>query len=398
MPDTLTRKALYDLVWSKPRTTLAKEMGVSDVWIGKQCKAMNVPAPPPGYWANLHAEGKRKAKYVKPPLTYTVVERLEEDRELIEAPYRDFPVNAFDVPVPEAHQFTDTVEEVVARHFLMARSLPKGKVRGEHPIVQKLRIEDDRRAALSYSWNKPMYQSPTGKRALDALNQLMWHWTALGFKPTSSGTRNIVLRVAGGGFSAPFHVQAVEPDRERSGHAIGVANAQIEFRFENEAWDTKAPKRPPLHFKEMSPKVLDAIVELTLLDAETQFRKMMAWWHKRLVELRTCELRQVEEARERERRRLAAEQQELIQTRQRLLHEAIRGIARSEQIRGLVEAMEAQVGQSGSSDLALLGRWKVWALRQADSLDPRVRTAEQLGEWLGSFRLHDQETSARGEG
>lgn len=48
---TLKRRKVYDLVWSKPRTTLAREMGVSDVWIGKQCRALNVPAPPPGYWA-----------------------------------------------------------------------------------------------------------------------------------------------------------------------------------------------------------------------------------------------------------------------------------------------------------------------------------------------------------
>ena len=63
MSAKLTRKALYGLAWSKPRTTLAKEMGVSDVWMGKQCRALNVPAPPPGYWANLAAGGKPKAKY-----------------------------------------------------------------------------------------------------------------------------------------------------------------------------------------------------------------------------------------------------------------------------------------------------------------------------------------------
>ena len=43
----LSRRALYDLVWSRPRAQIAKELGVSDVWIGKQCRAMDVPAPPP---------------------------------------------------------------------------------------------------------------------------------------------------------------------------------------------------------------------------------------------------------------------------------------------------------------------------------------------------------------
>jgi hypothetical protein len=35
---TLTRKELYELIWSKPMTTVAKDFGVSDVWISKICK------------------------------------------------------------------------------------------------------------------------------------------------------------------------------------------------------------------------------------------------------------------------------------------------------------------------------------------------------------------------
>ena len=63
MSAKLTRKALYELVWSKPRTTLAREMGVSDVWIGKQCRALDVPAPPDTQ-RGLHrlAEGESGAR------------------------------------------------------------------------------------------------------------------------------------------------------------------------------------------------------------------------------------------------------------------------------------------------------------------------------------------------
>ena len=34
---TLTRQSLYELVWSKPMTTLAKEFGISDVALAKRC-------------------------------------------------------------------------------------------------------------------------------------------------------------------------------------------------------------------------------------------------------------------------------------------------------------------------------------------------------------------------
>jgi hypothetical protein len=58
-----TRERLYVLVWTKPRTQMAREVGVSDVWIGKQCRASNVPMPPRGYCANLPAGTKACAKY-----------------------------------------------------------------------------------------------------------------------------------------------------------------------------------------------------------------------------------------------------------------------------------------------------------------------------------------------
>ena len=41
---------LKELVWSKPMTTLSKELGVSDNSIRKRCKKWNIPYPSKGYW------------------------------------------------------------------------------------------------------------------------------------------------------------------------------------------------------------------------------------------------------------------------------------------------------------------------------------------------------------
>lgn len=59
-PHIFTRKELYDLVWSKPMTKVAAELGVSDVALHKVCKKHRVPAPGRGYWAKL-AAGKLMA-------------------------------------------------------------------------------------------------------------------------------------------------------------------------------------------------------------------------------------------------------------------------------------------------------------------------------------------------
>lgn len=53
-----SRVELFELVWSKPMTHLAKELGLSDVGLRKICVKFGIPLPPRGYWARLQF-GKR---------------------------------------------------------------------------------------------------------------------------------------------------------------------------------------------------------------------------------------------------------------------------------------------------------------------------------------------------
>jgi len=64
---TLSREELYELVWSMPATKLAKELGISDVGLGKICKRMEVPKPALGYWRKVEVGGQipRKEKLRK---------------------------------------------------------------------------------------------------------------------------------------------------------------------------------------------------------------------------------------------------------------------------------------------------------------------------------------------
>jgi hypothetical protein len=63
----MTRDELYELVWSKPVTHVAKDYGVSDVAIRKICKKHDIPLPPLGYWAKLQ-HGKKVEQSKLPPL------------------------------------------------------------------------------------------------------------------------------------------------------------------------------------------------------------------------------------------------------------------------------------------------------------------------------------------
>lgn len=51
----LSRKQLFEQVWSKPVATLAEEWGLSGPGLKKVCRRLVVPVPPRGYWAKLNA-------------------------------------------------------------------------------------------------------------------------------------------------------------------------------------------------------------------------------------------------------------------------------------------------------------------------------------------------------
>ena len=53
MPTTrsITRRKLYERLWSEPTTKVAVAFGISDVGLAKLCKRHDIPRPPRGYWA-----------------------------------------------------------------------------------------------------------------------------------------------------------------------------------------------------------------------------------------------------------------------------------------------------------------------------------------------------------
>ncbi len=56
----VNRDQLYALVWAKPMSHIARDLGVSDVGLAKLCRRMNIPRPPQGFWARP-AERRGKA-------------------------------------------------------------------------------------------------------------------------------------------------------------------------------------------------------------------------------------------------------------------------------------------------------------------------------------------------
>jgi hypothetical protein len=86
---SLAREELYELVWSKPLTSVASDFGVSSVAIKKVCRRQQVPTPPRGYWAKVDA-GIRVSviplpEYVPPPYVPSAAERRAAEAAAAEA-------------------------------------------------------------------------------------------------------------------------------------------------------------------------------------------------------------------------------------------------------------------------------------------------------------------------
>lgn len=61
----ITRKELYEKVWSTPLTQLAKEYKISDVGLRKKCLKNDIPLPKAGHWAKVK-HGKKVKKISLP--------------------------------------------------------------------------------------------------------------------------------------------------------------------------------------------------------------------------------------------------------------------------------------------------------------------------------------------
>lgn len=73
----LNRTKLYEMVWEKPVTRLAKKFGLSDVGFAKICRKHDIPLPERGHWARLAAGQKVLKRPLSDPENDEAIEIYE---------------------------------------------------------------------------------------------------------------------------------------------------------------------------------------------------------------------------------------------------------------------------------------------------------------------------------
>jgi len=148
----LTRKELYDLVWSEPMTTLCKRFGLSDNGLRKHCKAMNIPMPQIGYWSKINA-GHKPAKPVLPTedkntkrsTTLNQVDSNEEEKVNIAPPPNRFKVRELEILSGDTSAYI-VPEVLYAKNPLIIdtkekhRQVNENKYLENNPYTSKIKI------------------------------------------------------------------------------------------------------------------------------------------------------------------------------------------------------------------------------------------------------------------
>ena len=137
----LTRAVLFDLVWARPMTKVAADLGLSDVALKKICRKHEVPTPGRGYWAKV-AAGKPVRRARLPELgddrldriaihrsaVRSMPETVAEAREAAKAKTKRLTRQAPAEPVPDPEAAARLIERLRSK---LARGRPRadGRIR-----------------------------------------------------------------------------------------------------------------------------------------------------------------------------------------------------------------------------------------------------------------------------
>ncbi len=396
----LSRQELYDLVWSKPITHASKELGISDVMLGRICRERHVPCPPRGYWAKLASNKVRKqpTKIPLPNLPDPVRNfdwLLKEEYRLREAARTDkFDPYDLDEPVKEPPEdFKESLEEFEQRiERLLPKLIDPLSIGFRHPIVQKMYDADQVLAAAykrdKYYFDKPKYQDEKGQIELQMLNGVIHNFEAFGFKVTLQGRKHFRHYVSLLGHHKEFSVSLDlnEPDyffrikqpKEKKGKKYC-------FRWEN-TYDQRGRMMPGYRFDKFDKAAIKQIVMDLVVKDERDFRIGVFSSYEDAVDSRKRAIlenqRRIREEAERKRRAL----EELLASRINLMESAVKNIESADKIRQLISVMNEKATNQGRA-VAGLHHWVSWAEHYANTIDPRYMSLESFEAWIEKFKL-----------
>ncbi|WP_334545047.1 hypothetical protein [Rhizobium leguminosarum] len=379
MQTNISRKALYELVWTTPVKTLAAQHGISDVAFAKTCKNHNIPLPPRGHWAKLEA-GKKVYRQPLPERALGMPRDVAFGASKWNY-YGSAPKNLIELELTPPRPFDETLTEVRA---ILTKKLKTVRVPRDlsmaHPVIRKLLEADiprrDKYLASTYRslYDAPYFDSPFEQRRLRALNALFLCLEKNDARVTSSGKNPQEFNVKVGVTEVLISIDDSKAERSSWYGAADIAKAAsslLVVKIDRGAavdgiqtsWQDKPDDRVEAHLTDVAVNVLVA-GENTCREREISNYQWLVEYKADLIE-RTK--REKEEAEQAERERRLREEKARVD---RLLSEA-KALREAEEIRAYVASVrrlnENPIDPVSEDELT---SWALWALEQADRIDP----------------------------
>lgn len=379
---SVTRNELFEKVWATPLLKLAREIGVSDVALGKACRRAAIPLPGRGYWAKA-AEARRIS-----PLPATA----DPARATIEFQVLDVPALERRIATPKAPRELIEVQETLG-----------GK---PHPLVAKTRKcankrnVNDGRLVLDFTRALHIRISPNVlDRVLRLLDSLIKASEAKGYR--WSITPEGKTAIACNGESMAVELKERVPRREvprkstpPQRHSQHGWSPDLSYLDYNSRYEWVSTDELSFHIDEYisgsAQRTWNDTKHSRLeekLDLILAGLPAMAVGLKAHREEREAWRRSYEEERRRER-----EEARRVETQRRLrkrLVLAMQDWERAARLHHFCDAVEARCRDLDATQRAVVTEWLAWAREQTDALDPLghdldilTSNAVELSEWF----------------
>ena len=396
----ITRDQLYELVWSMPMTRASKQLGVSDVMLGRVCRERHVPRPPRGYWAPLLSE-KKRSQFIKPPLPvltrsgHTFHDFLLEQqaRQNADRPQHFDPQDLSEPIPPPPEAFAISIKEYrQSIELVLPELLEPSQITTLHPTVQKVYEYDLGVAAAKKrdSWNDtPQYQGETGKLKLQLLNTFAQLFDQLGFKVEVSGRKHFHFMVKICGSYRQFHVFLQDHNHSTVRNKRSTEKPRISHCFSWSREHEYAGRRDDYYqFDEFTAQCVKSVVVNLAVKDEENYREGVFSSYESRVESREYAIKRqaLMEAQAAERRRKALEQ--LLSMRVDLMGGAVRDMNHADQVRSLIAILQEKSANARRPVEGLYG-WVSWATHHANMIDPRHMSVKGIEAWIKQFHLKD---------
>ena len=354
---TFQREELYNQVWTKPMTELAKEYGINVYQLTKACDELDIPRPKAGYWSKLRHGKKIKKK----------------------------PINE-----SEKNEFRLNLEAIQPTN--LTQPLPKGyrpikikdQLRNLHPLVQKTYEHlKERSPGDKYGRLKP-YQAgyinvavskDSLKRAIKIMDAVLKESIRQGFQ-VGTGTRH------------DKHYTYIQVGEDKASIFLQEEGKRIKKENPKYSWDEYEYYRTG-NLKLMISSSFYGYTSRRISDTKTKvIEKRLDKFFPILLEIteeeRKNRIKWEEEQRKADIARKIREQQEreyqAEMKRREGLEQLSEQFTKSEYIYQFIREVESkiEIEKLTQGQVDHFNEWKKWALEHADRLNPVVQTIDVI--------------------